>query len=73
MTTIVNPTPSNNSSDGNGTGFLIGAILLILFGVMFFVYGLPMIQKAMNDGIQVKVQAPDSVKLDVEQPVQSTN
>ena len=34
------------SGEGNGTGFLLGIVLLILFFIALFYYGLPMIQSA---------------------------
>ncbi|OGC47938.1 hypothetical protein A2886_01630 [candidate division WWE3 bacterium RIFCSPHIGHO2_01_FULL_42_13] len=72
MVTIVNPSPSNDSSNGGGMGFLVGAILIIFFGFLFFVYGLPMIRDVMNDGVEVNVRTPDDVKLNVEEPAEST-
>lgn len=64
-TTIVNPAPGNNSSDGNGMGFLLGVIVLIVFVVLFFVYALPYIQGLSSGGIQVNV--PKSVDVNVKQ------
>ncbi len=72
MVTVVNSAPSNGSSDGGGMGFLVGAILVIVFGFLFFIYGLPMIRDAMNDGVEVNVRTPDDVKINVEEPVEST-
>lgn len=66
MTTVINPAPNNNS-DGGGMGFLVAIVLIILFGVMFFIYGLPLLQRAMNDGVNVNVKTPDSVKIDAPQ------
>ena len=64
-TTIVNPAPNNNSSGDNGMGFLVGAIALIVFVVLFFVYVLPYIRGLTNGGIQVNV--PKSVNVNVKQ------
>lgn len=71
MVTVVNPAPNNSSSDGGGMGFLVGVILIIIFGVMFFVYGLPMIQNAMKDGVNVNVH-PDEVKITAPESTEST-
>jgi hypothetical protein len=60
-TTVVNPAPNNN-----GMGFLIGIIILIIFGVLFFIYGLPYIQGlSSNGGVQVNV--PKSIDVNVNQ------
>ena len=65
-TTIVNPAPSNNSSNNNGMGFLIGAIVLIVFAILFFVYALPYIRGLSgNGGVQVNV--PKSINVNVQQ------
>lgn len=54
MTTIVNtPAPS---TEGGGSGFLVGAVLLIGFVLLLLYFGLPMIR---NMGpIQVNVPTP---------------
>lgn len=66
-TTIINPPPSNNGSSGNnGMGFLLGAIVLVVFAVLFFVYGLPYLQGLTgNGGVQVNV--PKNIDVKVEQ------
>jgi PDZ domain-containing secreted protein len=64
-TTIVNPAPNNNSSDNNGMGFLVGAIVLIVFVVLFFVYALPYIRGMSGGGVQVNV--PKSINVNVKQ------
>lgn len=66
MVTVVTPTPNN---DNSGNGFLVGVILLIIAGVLFFMYGLPMIQETMNRGVQVNVQ-PEEVKVNLDEPMQ---
>lgn len=68
-TTIINPAPTNNSPSESGTGFLIGTVLLIVFGVLFFIYGLPMIQQGLRGlgagGIQINL--PKTVDVNVQQ------
>lgn len=63
-TTVVNPAPSNGSSN-NGMGFLLGAIALIVFVVLFFVYVLPYIQNGMSGGVNVNV--PKEIDVNVNQ------
>ena len=63
-TTIVNPAPSN-SSEGNGMSILIGAIVLIVFLALFFVYALPYIRGLSSSGLQVNV--PKNINVNVQQ------
>ncbi|HUD05121.1 MAG TPA: hypothetical protein VMR59_03985 [Patescibacteria group bacterium] len=65
-TTIINPAPSNNSSNNNGMGFLIGAIVLIVFAVLFFVYALPYIRGLSGSG-GIQVNVPKSINVNVQQ------
>lgn len=62
-TTIVNPASSNNES-GNGMGFLLGVIVLIVFAVIVVVYMLPYFKQGFG-GIQVNV--PKDVNVNVQQ------
>lgn len=64
-TTIINPA-SNNSSDNNGMGFLLGIIVLIVFVVLFFVYVLPFIRNSSGSG-GVQVNVPKSIDVNVKQ------
>ena len=67
-TTIINPAPNNNSSN-NGVGFLLGAIVLIVFAVLFFIYALPYIRGLSGSGgVQVNVPVPKSINVNVQQP-----
>lgn len=65
MATIVNsPAPSG----GNGIGFLIGAIVLVFFGFLFFYYGLPAIRNMGPVKVQIdtsKVVVPNQVDVNV--------
>lgn len=57
MATVVNqPADSGN----NGMGFVLGVILLIVFAVILFVYGLPMLQGS-TGGAQVGVPSTVNV------------
>jgi hypothetical protein len=62
-TTVINPQPSNNSS--NGMGFLAAVIILVIFGLLFFVYGIPFARSLMGNGVQVTV--PKSIDVNVKQ------
>lgn len=65
-TTIINPPANSNASDNNGLGFLIGAVVLIVFGILFFVYVFPYIQGlGGNGGIQINV--PKNIDVKVQQ------
>ena len=63
MATIVNNPPPNNSD--SGMGFLIGIIILIVVGIAFFYYGLPLIQQGMSGGVQVNI--PKDINVNVQQ------
>ncbi len=71
VTTIVN-TPPTQRSNGNGMGFVIGIIILLLFGLLFFFYALPYLRQMTNQGIQVNVPAeitvPSDINVTVENP-----
>jgi len=67
-TTIINPAPNTNTSNGNGMGFLIGGMVLIVFLVLLFAYALPYVRglgSIGSGGIQVNV--PKSVDVKVQQ------
>jgi len=63
MATIVNNPAPNNS--GGGMGVLIGILILIAAGVLFFIYGLPYVQRGMNGGVQVNI--PKDINVNVKQ------
>lgn len=65
-TTIINPAPSNNSSTNNGLGFLIGAIILVVFAVLAFIYVMPLIRGLGGSG-EVQVNVPKSIDVNVKQ------
>ncbi|MCR4326874.1 MAG: hypothetical protein NUV52_04445 [Candidatus Roizmanbacteria bacterium] len=68
MTTIVN---NPTSTDGtNGVGFLIGVLVMVGFGILFFYFGLPAIRNMAP--IQLNVPAPqvimpDKIDVDIQQ------
>lgn len=68
-TTIVNPAPNNNSTTDSGMGFLLGIILLIAFGLVFYVYGLPLVKQGLSGigGGGVNINLPKTVDVNVQQ------
>lgn len=64
MATIINNPDSGTSDNASGgAGMLIGAIVLILILIIFFVYGLPAIRGSSTKGNTINV--PDKVQVDV--------
>jgi hypothetical protein len=67
-TTIVNPAPSTNSSGSNIAGLLFGAIILIVFVALFFVYALPFLRSLSGIGSGgVQVNVPKNINVNVQQ------
>ena len=64
MATIVN-NPGTTADNDSGMGFLLGAILLIIFAVLFFIYGLPYLTQSFS-GPQINV--PGKVDVNVNTP-----
>ena len=66
-TTIINPAPVNHESTDSGMGFLLGAILLIVFGFLFFIFAVPLIKQGLNGlgtgGIQINLPKTLDVKV----------
>lgn len=64
MATIVNNPPANQTTEGsgNGMGFLLGAILLIVFLAVLFIYILPAIGQGFG-GTSVNVPSDLNVNL----------
>lgn len=63
--TVVNTAPAQKSG-GNGSGFLLGVIVLIVFVVLFLVYGLPYVRN-LTGGSGVQVNIPDKIDVNVNQ------
>lgn len=61
MTTVVNNPPSNDS--GSGMGMMIGFVMLVALGYLFFVYGLPALRQTQVPQINI----PDKIDVTVEQ------
>lgn len=64
MTTVINtPQPAN---DSNGSmGMIIGLVVTILVGFLFFVYGLPAIRQTRVETPQINI--PDKIDVNVNQ------
>ncbi len=63
MATVVN-TPSSQTE--SGMGFFLGALLLIIFVVLFFVYGLPYLSSAVRGGTP-QINVPGQIDVNVKQ------
>lgn len=66
MATIVN-NPATGESGSNGSGFLIGVIVLIIAVVVLLFYGLPYLRGSMGSGTP-QVNVPGKVDVNVNQP-----
>ncbi|MEO6509211.1 MAG: hypothetical protein ABIO02_04610 [Patescibacteria group bacterium] len=62
MVVVNNAAPQTDS--GNGMGFLMGVVLLIIFVVLLIYYGLPMIQRSTA---APQINVPDKVDVNVQQ------
>lgn len=62
MATIVNnPAPGSD----NGMGFLLGIIILVVIGALFYFFALPYIRQGMSGDVQVNV--PKDINVNVKQ------
>lgn len=71
-TTIVN-TPPAQESGNNGMGFIIGIIILVVFGMLLYFYALPYFRQMTNQGVQVNVPpaeitVPSDISVNIENP-----
>lgn len=63
-TVINNPVPTNERE--NGLGFFLGIILIIVFGIVFFIYGIPFIRSF--QGTQTpQINIPNQIDVNVKQ------
>ena len=64
MTTVINtPQPSNDSN--NGMGMIIGLVVLIVFGFLFFIYVLPSLRNIKLGNPQINI--PSSIDVNIKQ------
>jgi phage baseplate assembly protein gpV len=57
MTTIVNSAAPTPTSDNGGSGFLIGAVVIVLFVLALLYFGIPALRRA--EPVQVNVATPE--------------
>lgn len=68
MATIIN-TPSAGQGDNSWVGAVIGILVVGFLLVLFFVYGLPMLQGANSPkDTQINIDLPEKVDLNPPQP-----
>ncbi len=75
MEVVNNPAPvAANTDNGNGAGFLLGAVLLIIFAFLLFYYGIPAIRNQMapaapapSGDTNINVPIPNKLDVNVEQ------
>lgn len=71
-TTIVN-TPPGQSSGDSGMGFVVGIVILVVLGILFYFYGLPYLRQTSTQDIQVNVppadiNVPSEIDVTIETP-----
>lgn len=67
MATIVNNPPATNTNGSNGSGFLVGVILLILAVVVLLFYGIPYLRGSVASSTP-QINVPGTVDVNVNQP-----
>lgn len=68
-TTVINPGTTESSSNA-GAGLVLGIVLLIVFGILFFVYGFPYIQRGFGgnySGGGTNINVPKDINVNVKQ------
>ncbi len=66
MATIVNTPAAVPQDSSNGMGYLLTAVVLLVFGVLFFVYGLPAISNSMRSS-SPSITVPEQIDVNVNQ------
>jgi hypothetical protein len=66
MTTVIN-NPGNGDDSSGVAGMIIGVVVLMLIGALFFIYGLPLIRNGINN------TPSKSIDINVKLPVDSGN
>lgn len=63
MATIVN---NPSGSDGGGIlGTVIGVILVVVLGIIFFIYGVPILSEAFRDSKKNDDVVPDEIDINI--------
>ena len=65
MTTIIN-TPQPNEDSSGGMGMIIGLVVLVLVGFLFFMYGLPALRQMRLGNPQINVPSEIDVNINQE-------
>lgn len=66
-TTIINPTPNNDSSGSNGIALLLGLGVLVILVLIVFVFAVPFIRGLSSNGVtQVNIPVPKTVNVNVQ-------
>lgn len=65
MATIINTPAADNS--GSGMGFFFGIVLLIIFVLLVFLYGIPYVQRTMRSSTP-QIQVPEKIDVNVNTP-----
>lgn len=66
MTTIINTPPATTNESGGSMGMIVGLVVLLILGYLFFVYGLPAIQNMQVGAPQINI--PAKVDINITQP-----
>lgn len=64
MTTVIN-TPQPASDSNSGMGMIVGIVVLIVFGFLFFMYGLPAFRNMRLGNPQINI--PSKIDVNVNQ------
>lgn len=67
MTTVIN-TPPVAKESGGGLGMIIGLIVLIVVAYLFFMFGLPAINRMQLGSPQINI--PSKIDVNINQPNQ---
>ncbi len=64
MTTIVNNPPAPKES-GGGMGMIVGLVVLMVLGYLFFIYGIPALKQLQLGSPQINI--PSKIDVNVNQ------
>lgn len=64
-TVINNPASGGSNEGGDGMGFLVGVVLLIIFVVFLFYYGLPAIRSSIGGGVSPQINVPGKIDINI--------
>jgi hypothetical protein len=67
MPTVINNPQPAASNTNNGMGFFLGALALIIFAILFFVYIMPSLFSSMRSVQSPQVNVPEQIDVNVKQ------